>query len=64
MPTDDAEMWTYFPTQDHKEPIRRLGLNLGAPGDRKDDSGTLWIDYPVVGGARDRSPAPLPVPRP
>jgi hypothetical protein len=30
--------------------IRRLGLNLGAPGDRVTDAGTLWLDYPSVGG--------------
>ena len=32
-------------------PVRRLGLNLGAPGDRKADDGTLWLEYPSVGGA-------------
>ena len=30
--------------------IVRLGLNLGAPGDRQDAEGTLWLDYPSVGG--------------
>jgi outer membrane protein assembly factor BamB len=30
--------------------IERLGLNLGAPGDRKTEDGTLWLDYPNVGG--------------
>ncbi len=30
--------------------IRRLGLNLGAPGDRMTDAGTLWLDHPSVGG--------------
>ncbi len=32
------------------QPIRRLGVNFGAPGDRVDSDGTLWIDYPTVGG--------------
>ncbi len=32
------------------QPIQRLGLNFGAPGDRRDENGTLWIDYPVLGG--------------
>ena len=31
-------------------PVLRLGLNFGAPGDRRDDSGTLWLDCPSVGG--------------
>ncbi len=30
--------------------IRRVGINLGAPGDRMTDAGTLWLDYPSVGG--------------
>lgn len=36
--------------------IRQLGLNLNAPGDRTSDSGTLWIDYPNVGGAESEIP--------
>ena len=27
-----------------------MGVNLGAPGDRKTDDGTLWLNYPDVGG--------------
>lgn len=30
--------------------IQRLGVNLGAPGDRMTRHGTLWLDYPSVGG--------------
>jgi len=30
--------------------ICRLGLNLGAPGDRVGPGGTLWLDWPIVGG--------------
>ena len=30
--------------------IQRLGINLGAPGDRVTHDGTLWVDYPSVGG--------------
>lgn len=47
----DAEMWTSFGSQTPKQPVRRLGINLGAPGDRKADDGTLWLEYPSVGGA-------------
>jgi outer membrane protein assembly factor BamB len=46
-----VEMWTSFGAQSPKQPVRRLGINLGAPGDRKADDGTLWLDYPSVGGA-------------
>jgi outer membrane protein assembly factor BamB len=50
VPMPEVETWTSFGDQNFKQPIRRLGINLGAPGDRKDASGTLWIDYPSVGG--------------
>ncbi len=30
--------------------IQRLGINLGAPGDRVTHDGTLWVDFPSVGG--------------
>lgn len=30
--------------------IERVGINFGAPGDRKTEDGTLWLDYPNVGG--------------
>lgn len=46
----EIEMWTYNAFQAGPERIRRIGLNLGAPGDRRDESGTLWLDYPSVGG--------------
>jgi outer membrane protein assembly factor BamB len=46
----DAEMWTSFGTKDVKNTIQRVGLNLGAAGDRKADDGTLWLEYPSIGG--------------
>lgn len=32
------------------ESIDSLSLNFGAPGDRRDESGRLWLEYPVVAG--------------
>ncbi len=46
----EAEMWTSFGTKDVKSTIKRLGLNFGAAGDRKADDGTLWLEYPSIGG--------------
>jgi len=39
-----AEMWTFGgrPTPG------RVGINLGAPGDRLSDAGTLWVEAPTV----------------
>ncbi|MFQ5809358.1 MAG: malectin domain-containing carbohydrate-binding protein, partial [Armatimonadota bacterium] len=50
----ENEMWTYdvLGGAEHDDaPVRRMGINLGAPGDRLAESGTLWVDYPSVGGA-------------
>ena len=46
----DVEMWTFQDFGRGKEPIRRLGINFGAPGDRLAPNGTLWLEYPFVGG--------------
>jgi outer membrane protein assembly factor BamB len=50
----DNEVWTYnlFDGLTEKEDrIRNLGINLGAPGDRRSETGTLWVDHPDVGGS-------------
>ncbi len=31
-------------------PMARIGINFGAPGDRMTTAGTLFVDYPSVGG--------------
>lgn len=47
----EVEMWTYstLPAPDGQA-VERVGINFAAPGDRLADSGTLWLDYPSVGG--------------
>lgn len=50
VPMADTEMWTWFGARSIDGPIRRLGINLGAPGNRKAADGTLWLEYPFVGG--------------
>ncbi len=55
VPTPEAEMWTFQgKTQEVKGVVRRAGLLLGAPGNRKADNGTLWLEYPPVGGPSPR----------
>jgi len=46
----EADMWTFQDLDRPKEPIRRVGINFGAPGDRLAPNGTLWLEYPFVGG--------------
>ena len=47
------EQWTSWgpmPPEKLIGKVRRVGFNFGAPGDRVTESGTLWLDYPSVGG--------------
>ena len=46
----EVEEWTFNDIKRGEGPIRQLGINLGAPGDHADEDGTLWLEYPVVGG--------------
>ena len=45
------EQWSAWGATDVvADSIERIGLNFGAPGDRITRDGTLWLDYPSVGG--------------
>jgi putative pyrroloquinoline-quinone binding quinoprotein/malectin (di-glucose binding ER protein) len=46
----DADAWTFSRSRWSGKRIRRVGINLGAPGDRVAPDGTLWLDAPSVGG--------------
>jgi outer membrane protein assembly factor BamB len=48
--TPANEQWTYSTFRLGEKAVERIGINLGAPGDRLASSGTLWVDYPSVGG--------------
>ncbi len=43
------EQWTAWGSGE-LGPMVRLGVNFGAPGDRMTNAGTLFVDYPSVGG--------------
>jgi outer membrane protein assembly factor BamB len=47
----EVETWAFSSLDPGAGPIQRVGINLGAPGDRMADNGTLWLEYPSVGGA-------------
>jgi hypothetical protein len=56
-PADDprfpgVETWSFdsLPPPKSPRPVRRLGINFGAPGNRMSASGTLWMEHPSVGG--------------
>ncbi len=46
----EFEQWSAWGDVAVAAPVRRVGINLGAPGDRVADNGTLWLDWPSAGG--------------
>ena len=38
--------WTIYSAIGKQTPVQHMHLNLGAPGDRKDARGTVWLAYP------------------
>ena len=59
-----AEYWTFNRPEALTRPIDSLAINLGAPGDRRDDEGLLWFEYPVVGGPSPELTIETDPPRP
>ena len=47
----EMEMWGTYGQVGADGVVRSVGINFGAPGDRRAANGTLWLDYPSVGGA-------------
>lgn len=43
----DNELWAHSMFAD-PGPIRRVGVNFGAPGNRVADDGILWVNYPWI----------------
>jgi outer membrane protein assembly factor BamB len=51
VPMPEAEMWTSYGKMEVTGPVQQVGVNFGAPGDRKSEEGTLWLEFPSVGGS-------------
>ncbi len=45
-PRDDKIDWGVYHAEGPTSPVQHLALNLGAPGDRRDAHGKLWLGYP------------------
>lgn len=50
-PTAQPKGFAYYSATGPTTPVRRLGVHFGAPGDRKDSQGNLWLGYPRPGGS-------------
>ena len=49
----EVELWsvnTAASVKTHGERVDRVGINLGAAGDRRDGNGLLWLEYPAKAG--------------
>ena len=46
------ESWSFehLPAPEFPAPVQRVGINLAAPGNRRDAQGTLWLEVPSAGG--------------
>ncbi|MDA1015307.1 MAG: PQQ-binding-like beta-propeller repeat protein, partial [Planctomycetota bacterium] len=45
-PREPRRPWTIFSSVGAKTPVQRMAINLGAPGDRRDTKGDIWLSYP------------------
>lgn len=45
-PREPRKQWRIHSAVGSLTPVKSMAINLGAPGDRRDDSGKLWLSYP------------------
>jgi hypothetical protein len=45
-PRAPRRSWTIYSSVGNATPVKHMALNLGAPGDRKDAAGKVWLAYP------------------
>lgn len=45
-PREAKRPWTIYSTTGATTPVKHLSLNLGAPGDRRDALGKIWLAWP------------------
>jgi outer membrane protein assembly factor BamB len=48
----EASYWTfdYYLKPSEPTPVKQVGINFGAPGNRYTEDGTLWLEFPSIGG--------------
>lgn len=45
-PRTPRNPWTIYSSIGNTTPVKHMALNFGAPGDRRDVRGTIWLAYP------------------
>ena len=43
---EKIEDWSLYISHGPMTPVKHLAINMGAPGDKKDNDGTIWFGYP------------------
>ncbi|MBA7563979.1 hypothetical protein ES708_05641 [subsurface metagenome] len=43
---EEVEEWSLYISHGAMTPVQHFAINLGAPGDKKDNNGTIWFGYP------------------
>lgn len=43
---DRQQSWGIYSADGLRTPVKHMALNFGAPGDRRDEQGRLWLAYP------------------
>ena len=50
-PAEKNHAYSYYSAPGPLTPVKRLGINFAAAGDRKDSAGNLWLGYPRPTGS-------------
>ena len=50
MPENAYWTFDYYLKPSEPTPVKQVGINFGAPGNRYTENGTLWLEFPSVGG--------------
>jgi outer membrane protein assembly factor BamB len=50
--TPEVVHWTfdYYRLPDEAKPVKQVGINFGAPGNRYTEGNILWLEFPSIGG--------------
>ncbi len=54
-PREDRTPWAIYSSVGAQTPVKHMALNLGAPGDRRDAHGKIWLAYPRPAPSRQTS---------
>ncbi len=60
-PVTEDRAWSIFTTPGPIMPVSHLHVNFGAPGDRRDANGNLWLAYPRPRSGHRTKPLDIPL---